>query len=63
MQYRPIIDNDNIELSEKCCDILKKGPLKKTEREMGHFLPVTGGNGNGQPGQNDGIQNDGLQSV
>lgn len=42
VQYRPIIDNDNIELSEKCCDILKKGPLKKTEREMGHFLPVTG---------------------
>lgn len=42
VQYRPIIDNDDIELSEKCCDILKKGPLKKTEKEMGHFLPVTG---------------------
>lgn len=42
VQYRPIIDNDNIELSEKCCDILKKEPLKKTEREIGNLLPVTG---------------------
>lgn len=42
VQYRPIIDNEEIELSEKCCDILKKGPLKKAEKEIGHFLPVTG---------------------
>lgn len=42
VQYRPIIDNDEIELSEKCCDILKKGPLKKAEKEIGHFLPMTG---------------------
>ena len=42
IQYRPIIDNEEIELSEKCCDILKKDPLKKAEREMGRFLPVTG---------------------
>lgn len=42
VQYRPIIDNDEIELSEKCCEILKKGPLKKVEKEMGHLLPVTG---------------------
>ncbi len=42
VQYRPIIDNEEIELSEKCCDILKKDPLKKAEREMGRFLPVTG---------------------
>lgn len=40
--YRPIIDNDEICLSEKCCDILKKEPLKKIEKEMGDFLPVTG---------------------
>lgn len=42
VQYRPIIDNEEIVLSEKCCDILKKEPLKKAEKEIGNFLPVTG---------------------
>lgn len=42
VQYRPIIDNDEIELSEKCCEILKKGPLKKIGKEIGHCLPMTG---------------------
>lgn len=41
VQYRPLIDSE-IELSEKCCDILKKGPIKKAEKEMGHLLAVTG---------------------
>ena len=42
LQYRPILDNDDINLSEKCCEILKKGPLKKIEAEMGELLAVTG---------------------
>ena len=42
VQYRPINDNEQIVLSEKCCDILKKEPLKKAEKEIGNFLPVTG---------------------
>lgn len=42
LQYRPILDNDDIELSEKCCEILKKGPLKKIESEIGKLLAVTG---------------------
>lgn len=40
-QYRPLIDSE-FDLSEKCCDILKKGPMKKIGKEMGHLLAVTG---------------------
>lgn len=42
VRYRSIIDNEKIELSEKCCDILKKGPLEKINKEIGDLLPVTG---------------------
>jgi 3'-phosphoadenosine 5'-phosphosulfate sulfotransferase (PAPS reductase)/FAD synthetase len=42
VRYRPILDNDDIELSEKCCEILKKGPLGKMQKEMGGLLSVTG---------------------
>lgn len=41
VQYRPLLDSP-FELSEKCCSILKKVPIKKAEKEMGGLLPVTG---------------------
>ena len=42
VKYRPLLDNEEIELSEQCCTVLKKGPLKKIEKEMGGLLAVTG---------------------
>lgn len=45
--YRPIIDNDEICLSEKCCDILKKEPLKKNRKGNGELSSCNRGNGYG----------------
>lgn len=42
LKYRPILDNDEIELSEVCCQILKKDPMGEIEKELGGLLPVTG---------------------
>lgn len=42
VKYRPILDNDEIVLSEQCCTFLKKEPISKAEKEMGGLLPVTG---------------------
>lgn len=42
VKYRPILDNEEIVLSEQCCDKLKKEPIKKAEKEIGGVLPVTG---------------------
>lgn len=42
MKYRPILDNDEIVLSEQCCGILKKDPMKQAQKELGGLLPVTG---------------------
>lgn len=41
LQYRPIIDNDQLKFSEECCTILKKNPMGQLEKEMGNLLPVT----------------------
>ena len=41
VQYRPLIDSE-FKLSEQCCSVLKKVPIKKAEKEMGSLLPVTG---------------------
>lgn len=35
LKYRPILDNDEIELSEVCCQILKKDPMGEIEKELG----------------------------
>ena len=42
VKYRPILDNDEIVLSEQCCGILKKDPMKQAQKELGGLLPVTG---------------------
>ena len=42
VKYRPILDNEEIELSEQCCGILKKDPMKQAQKELGGLLPVTG---------------------
>ncbi len=42
IQYRPLLDNDEFEISEQCCYYLKKTPIKKAQKEMGTLLPVTG---------------------
>ena len=42
VKYRAILDNDDIELSEQCCTVLKKEPLNKIDKEMGDLLAVTG---------------------
>lgn len=41
LQYRPLLDAP-FELSEKCCDYLKKKPLKIENKKLGGLLPVTG---------------------
>lgn len=42
VKYRPILDNDEMVLSEQCCGILKKDPMKQAGKELGKLLPVTG---------------------
>lgn len=42
IQYRPLLDNEEFEISEQCCYYLKKSPIKKAQKEMGTLLPVTG---------------------
>lgn len=42
IKYRPLLDNEDIELSEQCCTILKKEPLKKVQKETEGLLAVTG---------------------
>lgn len=42
LKYRPLLDNDDIMVSEQCCWYLKKYPMEKAQEEMGGLLPVTG---------------------
>ena len=42
LKYRPLLDNDDIDISEQCCWYLKKYPIKKMQERLGDLLPVTG---------------------
>ena len=60
VKYRPLLDNEEIELSEQCCTVLKKGPLKKNRKRNGRTFSSNGGNGGGQQGPYGSVQTNGV---
>ena len=55
VKYRPILDNDEIVLSEQCCGILKKRPYETGTKRTGRTASSNRRNGSRQQGQNDSI--------
>ena len=41
-RWLPLVPAEEIEVSEKCCNILKKQPMKTLMSELGHFQPMIG---------------------